>query len=76
MPSTLVSCSTAVISSWVAPSFSAFLMWRRTPGPYMWVHEASTAIARNSIVLASSTPERIGATPMVMNFSVQSGSSS
>ena len=39
-------------------------MWRRTPGPYMWVHEASTAMARNSIVLASSTPESIGFMPM------------
>jgi hypothetical protein len=52
---------------WVAPSFSAFLMWRRTPGPYMWVHEASTAIARNSIVFASKL-RPASAPPMVHEF--------
>src|SRR5574337_546719 len=75
MPSTLTACSTAVISSLVAPSSSAWRMWPRVPGAYMWVHDASTAIAMNSITFGSSTPEAIGCTPIAMNFSVQIGSS-
>src|SRR5574337_796962 len=75
MPSTLTACSTAVISSLVAPSSSAWRMWRRVPGAYMWVHDASTAIAMNSITFGSSTPEAIGCMAIAMNFSVQIGSS-
>jgi hypothetical protein len=51
-------------------------MWRRTPGAYRWVQEASTAIAMNSMVLASSTLSSMGLSPTAMKRSVHSGSSS
>ena len=50
-------------------------MWRRTPGPYMCVHDASTAMAMNSITFGSSARDSIGFRPMVMKASVQAGSS-
>jgi hypothetical protein len=42
----------------------------------MWVHEASTAMAMNSIVLALSAPASIGLRPTAMKPSVHAGSSS
>ncbi|ODV43003.1 hypothetical protein AWV79_21505 [Cupriavidus sp. UYMMa02A] len=59
-----------------APSSRAFRIWRRVPGAYMWVHDASTAMARNSSTFGSSTPDVIVCAPIAMNFSVQTGSSS
>ena len=64
-----------MISSFVAPAFSARWMCRRTPGAYMCVHEASSAMPISSIVFASSAPATAGAIAIAITFSVQAGSS-
>ena len=74
-PCRLASCSTAVISSLVAPALSARRMCRRTPGAYMCVHEASRAMPMSSIVFASSAPATAGVIAIAIAFSVQAGSS-
>jgi len=45
-----------MISSIVAPSLSAALMWRRVPGAYMCVKDASQAMLRSSTSLGGSAP--------------------
>ncbi|HVR45421.1 MAG TPA: hypothetical protein VMT95_02080 [Candidatus Binatia bacterium] len=51
----------------------AALMWRRTPGAYMWVYDTSKAMLRNSASFGSRPPEYTGA-PQAMNASVHAGS--
>src|SRR4029450_3960838 len=74
-PCRLASCRTAVISSFVAPALSARWMWRRTPGAYMCVHDASSAMPMSSTVFASSAPATRGAMAIARTFSVHAGSS-
>ena len=74
-PCMQASCSTAVISSRVAPAFSARWMCRRTPGAYRCVTEASSAMPMSSIVFLSSAPAAAGAIASPIAFSVHAGSS-
>src|SRR6185369_3487524 len=59
----------------VAPAFNARWMWRRTPGAYMWVQDASSAMPTSSIVFASSAPATAGAIAIAIALSVHAGSS-
>ena len=45
-----------MISSGVAPALRAALIWRRTPGAYMWVTDASSAMLINSRNLGEKSP--------------------
>ena len=45
-----------MISSGVAPALSAPCMWRRVPGAYMCVMEASKAMLINSMNLGVKSP--------------------
>ena len=56
MPSVLVSSSTSMSSSAVAPSASAFRMCSRQPGAYMCVAAASMASRISCLTFGSSGP--------------------
>ena len=74
-PCATQSFRTSMISATVAPAARAPLMWRRVPGAYRCVYEASNATLSNSTSFALMTPLAYTGMAVAKNWSVHAGSS-